>query len=268
VDIGLYSRVIWRFRFLVAAGALLGIILAMLSFFRLDFSDGFPRAEYREPEAWSSTARLFLTQEGSPWIRTVDPLVPATSRKDGPLVPAFADSDRFADLAVLYAELAKGDQVRELALTGETRGDVSFTAAPVVPEDDPLPLIEITSSAHSAGAADAVAVRAAEALKVYVERQQVDARVPSNQRVVLELVERPEAYLVEGRSKTLPAVIFLTVLLAAVGLAFALENLGQRFRVLPALSEDVAEPGSGEVPIADRISRAISAPTRVDRAQQ
>ncbi len=48
--------------------------------------------------------------------------------------------------------------------------------------------------------------------------------------------------LLEGRSKTVPIVVFLTVMLAVIGLAFILENLRPRVRPVADVSDPQAAP--------------------------
>ena len=56
--------------------------------------------------------------------------------------------------------------------------------------------------------------------------------------------------LLEGRSKTVPIVVFLTVMLAVIGLAFILENLRPRVRPVA----DVADRQEAPRPVRRRRS--------------
>ena len=68
MDLKLYLRVLWRFRILMAAGALLAATLAFLSFVRVD-PGGSPLLSYRDDEQWVTYSMLFVTQQGFPWGR-------------------------------------------------------------------------------------------------------------------------------------------------------------------------------------------------------
>jgi hypothetical protein len=60
----------------------------------------------------------------------------------------------------------------------------------------------------------------------YVESQQQAASIPAAQRISIQVLKRPAPpVIIEPRKKTLPIVIFLAVITAAIGLAFVLENL-------------------------------------------
>jgi hypothetical protein len=89
---------------------------------------------------------------------------------------------------------------------------------------------------------------AASVFRQYIVQQQVANRIPAKKRVVLQVITSANKHnttLAAGRKKTTPIVIFLTVLLAAVGLAFVLENLRPRVRSLPSDEE-------GQQPVAAR----------------
>ena len=60
MDLSLYGRVIWRFRWLVALGLILAIALSVLSIAKVS-SHGL---SYRKHEIWQSSSTVLLTQHG------------------------------------------------------------------------------------------------------------------------------------------------------------------------------------------------------------
>lgn len=225
MDLNLYLRVLWRFKALVVVGLLLAVALAALSMVRID-SKG---VTYRDSELWGSTTRLGVTQNGFPWGRLLAQFGTdgeTFSKGDIPI----ANPNRLNELAVLYAELATSDPVRRLMLRdGPVRGKV--IATPVIAGDNRvmLPLIDLVGISTSPRAARDLAQRAADAVATYIRDQQIANEVPSRDRVVLEQLVRPLLPTIfEPRSKTMPVVVFLAVMLATVGLAFLLENLKPR----------------------------------------
>lgn len=229
MDFRLYASVLWRFRLLVVVGCLLALTLATLSIVKVS-PDGLA---YRQGELYSSATRVLVTQQGFPWGRLLaqDPsLDPETELKR--LGIPLADPNRLNTLTILYAELATSDPVlRQMRRDGPIRGKV--IASPVVVQDGryTLPLIDLIAIAPSPRGAMELAARSANALQTYITNQQQANEVPKADRVIVEQVERPRAAEVfQPRSKTMPAVIFLTVMFAAVGLAFMLENLRPRAR--------------------------------------
>ena len=67
------------------------------------------------------------------------------------------------------------------------------------------------------------------AFKDFVKANQNASNIPQDQRVVVNTLNAPQgATLLEARKKTRPILIFLTGLVAVLGLAFVLENLRPR----------------------------------------
>ena len=231
MDLGLYLRVLWRFKWIVALGFIAAVGLAVLSMARVSTKG----LAYRQGEEWSSRARLLVTQEGFPEGRLLAQQPGQTTTTSGPLI---ADPARLNTLAILYAQLATSDPVKALIRqTGPIRGELAADAVTVGDNRVPLPLIDLTTIAQTRQGAVDLAARASAALLSYLEDQQTLNRVPASDRVVLQQVIRPgKVELVKGRSKTMPAVVFLAVMFATCGLAFLLENLRKR----PEESKDSA----------------------------
>jgi hypothetical protein len=71
-----------------------------------------------------------------------------------------------------------------------------------------------------------LAQQSADAFRTYIRMQQIANNVPADDRVIVEQLVRPKpAEVARPRSKTMPVVVFLAVMLATVGLAFLLENM-------------------------------------------
>jgi len=108
--------------------------------------------------------------------------------------------------------------------------------------DASLPLLSVRGIATSPEGAVVVAQRASNAFQEFLDTEQDRRAIPAEQRVVLTEVRHPTlgtTVLLEGRTKTLPIVVFLTVMLAVIGLAFILENIRPRVRPVPS---EVASP--------------------------
>jgi hypothetical protein len=238
VDLQLYGRVLWRFRFLVTCGLALAVALAILSVARVS-GDGL---EYRKAELWKSTTRLGVTQNGFPWGRLLaeEPTVGEQAKRLG--IP-FADPNRLNALTVLYAELATSDPVRQLMRRdGPIGGKVTATPVIVGESRTFLPLIDISAIATTPQRANRLSQRAANAFGDYLRQQQAANKVPAEDRVVVQEVTRPkEATLFRPRPKTMPILIFLTVFFGTVGLAFLLENLRPADRTTAAPAQPVSD---------------------------
>jgi len=194
---------------------------------------------------WSAESSIFVTQTGFPWGRVTlgDATVPGlpstdTSQQDNSKTP-FADPARFANLALLYANLAQSDEVRgtlpghpsrdqiEPRVLDATGGGTSF-----------LPIIKLTVFAGSADGAVTLNKKAIASLRDYIERnqRQTDPPTPANERIRLDVINEPVgAALVSGYSLAIPMLVLLLCVLGAVAAAHILENLRPREAVgMPA----------------------------------
>jgi hypothetical protein len=153
----------------------------------------------------------------------------------------FADPNRFPSLAVLYAYLAMSDPVKKIMARSGPVEDGHIVAAPVVATQSgygtTLPLVAIAATETSPASAAKLVMRATDSFRTYLEEAQVQNRIPAQNRVLVTVLSRAEKpVLVKGRSKTMPLVVFVTVMISAIGLAFLLENLRPRRPLL----DDVA----------------------------
>jgi hypothetical protein len=248
VDLQLYLRVLWRFKWLVAIGMLLAITLAVLAAAAPNFSGKGPLLQYRQGEQWVSYSTLFVTQEGFPWGGVNPPrsAKKATTQEDQDQA---ADPNRFSTLAVLYARLATSDPVRQILLKeGPMHGEID--AAPVMASDNSfagaLPLVQIAAIADSEQHAIDLVVRTTDAFRTFLEERQVENKIPVGNRVRLTVVKRADKPLLfAGRSLTLPMVVFIAVMILVSGLAFILENMRPRVRPRPVVA------AADEAPIGD-----------------
>jgi hypothetical protein len=232
MDLALYARVLWRFKAIVVVGFLVAVVLAAMSIVRVNGHG----VTYRQNELWSSTTRVGVTQNGFPWGRLFaeqptasgQPLTP--SQEATKLGIPVADPNRLTGLAVLYAELATSDPVHRLMLRdGPIKGEIVATPLTVGDNRVPLPLIDLTATATSAQGARALSERTATALETYIRDQQQTNNVPASDSVIVDQVAKAsDPKVSRPRSKTMPVVIFLVVMLATVGVAFLLENLRPR----------------------------------------
>lgn len=248
MDLPLYVRVLWRFRVLVAAGAAFALLLAILSMVRV----GPGGVEWRQDEVWITRSVLFVTQQGFPWGYTnpftADEALERQRQKTKEPTPEFAEPDRFSSLAVLYAQFATSDQVRKLIAPPDGFiKDGEIAASPVLASEvnafaEPLPLVRLEAAHKSPDQALALLFRATDAFKTFLAKQQKANGIPEGQRVVVTVIKKADKpLLLQGRSFTLPIVVFLSVMILVSGLCFVLENLRPRPEAEAAV-EDGAEP--------------------------
>lgn len=219
---------------MLAAGFALAIMLAFLAYVRVSFEGGKPRLSYRKAEVWQSMTTLYLTQKGFPDGRTTLPYSGGSS--DQPGIPEFADPGRFSALTLLYAQFANSDAVRRMAL-GNSRINAVLTAAAQFPPNSssgsPLPVLQFFGQAPSPREAQTVGARGVQALRKYIELRQDQANIPQSQRVAVEVLTRPKVPTVlVPRKKTLPIAVFMATMVVFIGIAFLLENLRPRVKLV------------------------------------
>lgn len=270
MDLQLVLRVLWRFRVIVGCGLVLAFTLAFLSYVKVNPS-GDPKLSYRENEQWESLSTLFVTSRGFPWgsignQATEQDQAAATEAEE----PDDAEQGNSLDpvhltgLAALYVRLATSDPVlKEMRKPPAKEG--TLQAFPVQSTDtgrgEPLPMVTLSAIGVSAQQSAALAREHARAFIDYIEREQRRANIPLDERVVIEVVRQPgEPTLLQARKKTRPMVVFVAVMIAVMGLAFALENLRpaapprsddedplEQMAVLPYDDEDLETVPAGRV---------------------
>lgn len=252
MDLALYFRVMRRFKIIVAVGFLLAVSLAFLSVERVSFAHGF-HTSFRKTATWQANAMLFVTQPGFPWGRTITKFIPGDTAKGVPSLPQ-ADPQRLATLTGLYAQLATSDVIRAQIGVSDLRpkdGAVTVTAVqgPAYSTPAILPILQVTATGPTKARTAALANLAADRFRTWLADEQAGAQIPTDQRVVVQLINRADtAKLIKGVGKTLPIIVFLAVLGAAIGLSLVLENV----RPLP---QQAAQSGAAPDPTAHQVRR-------------
>ena len=265
MDLRLFGQVIARHKVLVACAAVLACLVGFFSYAKVD-RNGF---SYRSSQEWASSSRVLVTQPGSSFLRTA-----ATSGNSKQLEALFSDEGRFSALSQVFATIAMSDAVRSAALDGN-KGKID--AHPVVNNqtDQVLPVVEVTGVASTPRSSQVVADRTVAALLSYVKRQQVAAEIAPRERidfVVLNKAARTKAKLLTPRSKTVPVIAFMALLLAGVGLAFYRENvdpraLERRRRMTVVEGRTVEEPPLAEASVTDADTPDVIRPRRATLGQ-
>ena len=246
MDLSLYARVIWRFRVVVVIGLALAVVLAVLSYVRVSVKGHSVQIHYRQSETWQSQEQVLIQQPGFP----AGELTPGGASPLSSTTPGSSasvdTSNRLAGLSVYYQLLANGDAVQGLLRRDPTVHGTMQAEHATIPDGltqvQNLPELTITGAAATRGGAIHVARRGAAVFQQYVARMQDQQHIPQSNRIQLAVLNHAgplTTSLMRGRSKTVPVVIFVTVLAAALGLAFVLENLRPRIRAVPAGTADL-----------------------------
>lgn len=242
MDVLLLGRVLWRFKFVVLGGFVLAVVLSVLTVAKIDTARGAPFLVQRTAPLYSSSATLLITQSGFPWGSAVQPYT--TSPGEGPI--ANGDLTRLTSLANLYVQMANSDIIRRLVArkapsTLALLASQNYSVSPSF-YSTPLPIVTLAATSRTGALAVADAQASADVLKTYLKQQQNAAGIDPSKRVVVQELQAPKkAVVVNTTKKTLPAVVFLTIMLAVLGLVFVLENMRPRAAVSP-VSRPEAEP--------------------------
>ena len=230
MDLAQHAAVLWRFRAVIAAGLVLGTLLALLAAYQL------PSFTPRGSETWSSASSLLVTQAGFPEGRSTlpgsaDPAQGATGtgsvgNGSGQATGLeFADPNRLSALASLYAQLATGDRVRQ-QLPERPRASQIEAIAVEGNASTQLPVIKVTTTAGSAPGARALNLHTVEALKNVLTTEQARNDIPAGQRIQLDQITAPAAPVrTAGRSHTASILAFLLCLLGSIAVAHLLAAL-------------------------------------------
>jgi hypothetical protein len=255
MDLRLFGRVLWRFKRFVIGGFVFAILLATLSYAKPSLGSGGISLRYRSNELWASYTRLFVTQPGFNWGSSI---VNPRRSKDATdqaniLGVQSAGEARLSTLATIYANLVHSDEVLALMRKhGPVHGIVEAAPLPVAQGSDAvLPIISIAGIAPTKAESRMVSANAAESLRRFIARQQAAGDIRPSERIELQVINKAGGTkLYAPRKKTLPIVVFLTVMLAVVASAFILENLR------PQLRAAAAEPQVTAAPAPQRVRKA------------
>jgi len=210
VDLDLLIRALWRQRWIMLAGTAVATVLALAAYVNLDpFNGHF--LEHRQPNKWASSVTMQLTQPGFPEGRV------SLRNVEG------GDSAQLASLALLYPRLANTDAVRA-KMPKPIYGRIDIETISTA-DGDPLPLIKLTAVTSSKHWSFDRVRHQARAFSSFIRSNQERHGVPIRQRIQLETVIGPtKPALAVQRSKTLPILVFLSMLIATVALALVIEN--------------------------------------------
>jgi len=243
VDLKLYGRVLWRFKWVLCVGLLLATGLAFLSYARVDLANGV-HVNYRQDEKYISYSQMLITQAGFPEGRSVidnggggGTAPVGGTRPSAGTSSSFADPSRFTTLALQYAKLVDTDPLRKIRQSrwGPLYGQVIAAAIPATSDanGDVIPVLSVAGIANSPAAAESLSIHSVEAFEIWLRRQQNAAKVPASDRVLTATISKASpAKVYAARSSALPLIVFIAVMVAFSALAFVLENLRPRIRVV------------------------------------
>jgi hypothetical protein len=223
-----HLNVLRRFRVIVAGGVVVGVALATLAIFKVSSSG----LEWRSTQTFQSTSTLNVTQHGFPDGRVIladSNKVPNSPEEVQKAKEAdqFADPGRFANLAVTYAYYAQSEAVRKLIKPTPAPEQVTITPVPAGWNTSAtLPLLTLETTSEDPVTAKELNQSVISALRGYIEREQARNKIPTDNRVRIDVLTPPsEASVLIGHSKTPAIIAFILVMAATLALVYVLDNL-------------------------------------------
>lgn len=254
-----YLRTALRFWWIVLAGLAAASLVLVLTLYRVKRTWP-PVLVTKTAHSYLAQTELLVDSPTGPYIRTaVDKspvtLVPKThsSQPSGSGVTttqtAAAPTKTLVDAANLFPLFVESDAVAQIRSQrfGDVEGTVSaraLYASQGVNRYRPsvLPVMQIVAVAKKPQHAIRLAKTTAEAFDIWLTREQVRAKVPTGQRIVVRQLHEPrQAAKQGGTSYGLPALLALVVFGAFLGLIAVIDHLSPRRE-----EELVALTGAGE----------------------
>ena len=246
MNLARHATLLLKYRAVTIGGLLLACALAFLAAFEV------PSLERRGSETWSAVSNILVTQPGFPEGRVTLPdqsltpgvTLPPTGQTTAPDRQRFADPQRLASLALLYADIAASEQVRSQLPERPAPGQIAAVAVDATGNGTTyLPIIALTTQAASPAAAQRLNVQAFEAFEALLQSRQRANDISNTDRIRLSVLDPPSSpTLVTGRSLSPSLLAFLLCCLATVALIHILEALQMRRSGGPAVVAPAGEP--------------------------
>jgi hypothetical protein len=226
MDLPVYLRVLWLYKWLLAVGLILAIVAGFAAGFSL--KDG--ALESRSEKSYSAAATVLVSSKSNPLFQAE---IPGQQLTEGVTAPTPVD---LSQATVVYAYLVSGSEIR--TAVEEQLGELSDvekvtalrrTTQPTGDEQFPgrltLPVLNIIGTAATPSRAEEISVAANKAFQEYVTAQQEAQAVEASNRIQLTTLTENAAIEGENSNPLIPVVITaLGVFLIFVALAFVLYN--------------------------------------------
>ncbi len=257
MDVPLYLRVLWSYKWLLLVGLLIaGFVGGVVGY---TYIDG--QLQPRAVQTYRASTTVLV---GSPQQPLYQSVIPGAPVQEG-VTPAVTRD--LVSTTVVYAYIVSGSEIRARVegVVGPLADDEQVTAVrrttqPAGDEQFPgrltLPILDIVGAAHSPGRAEDISRAANLVFQEYVKAEQDTTAVPEGERVQLQTLRESEATEVEGSNPLIPVILTaFGVLLLVVALIFVLYNIRvsrekrraatRRSQAAGEKAESELEPGAG-----------------------
>jgi hypothetical protein len=215
-----------------------------------------------EPYSYSAETRVLVTSADQPYYRTA---VTTTLQRDTPSAQngsgtTTVEATQAPDLgtliraANLYPQVVESDLVTGIRndLYGQLPGTVdaktvfSFEGATRF-EESQIPVIQIIGTAQTQAAALQISDKTTRAFMTYVEREQQQAKIDSDQRIVIQPLNASHIISVTGGPVYgIPALLGIAVFIGFCALALLMDAFARRSRLAAQSASPAATPSPEE----------------------
>jgi hypothetical protein len=239
-----------RYWWVLLIGIVVGIGVAVVASYAKD-----------EPYTYSAETRILVTSAEAPYYRTEVTRTIERAGENATSSPTLVETSQPPELSTLirnanlYPQLIESDLVSQLRdkLFGPMRGSVdartvfSFEGANRFEESN-IPVIQIVGIGDTSAAALELSDKTTRAFMTYIDKQQEDASISKDQRVLIQpLTSARVTEVTGGPVYGIPILLGIAVFLGFCGLALLLDAFARRSRVI----EPVPAPQpSREEPVA------------------
>jgi capsular polysaccharide biosynthesis protein len=226
MDVPVYLKILWSYKWLLLIGLVVAAIAAMAAGFTI--KDG--QVVSRSTDSYSAATTVMVGSDNSTLYQAQIPGQTVQPNTTAPQQPDLSQT------AVVYAYLISGTQIRDQVeqIVGKFGPADSLTAVrrttqPGGNEQFPgrldLPILDIEGISDDPARAEKISQTANTVFQKYVVDQQDTAKIADTQRVKLTTVNVAPAVAAQGSNPAIPIVATgVGVFLAFVALAFILYN--------------------------------------------
>jgi hypothetical protein len=226
MDVALYGRALWTYKWLLLAGIIVAACAAVLAGYQLNGSTLTSRAT----ETYSSSSTVLLSSAKSPMFQAE---TPSQTVPEGQTAPQPAD---LSSIASVYAYMVASDEIRSATeqKVGPLADDELLTSLQRTtqpPASDTtagrlsLPIIAVVGTAATAERAEQISQAATQAFESFVSTQQDANGVPAEQRVQLTTLNQGTAVKADSSNPFIGVVLVGAGVLAIfIALIFVLYN--------------------------------------------
>lgn len=259
MDSPAYLRVLKAYRWLVACGVVVALVVAALAGFTVE--DG--EIRFRVERSYPASTTILLSSPTTPLFQSEIPREELVPSEPNVIVTAPVTLN-LTDAALIYAYLVTSKDIQarvedEIGVLADTESitAVSRTTQPSGDENFPgrlsLPILDVVAFSNDPERAETISRTAAAEFQEYVIEQQERQGIDEGHRVLLTTLRENRAGEGEGSNPAIPIVVaFGGTVVAFIALAFLLAGIRSSIRKRGSEADDDDGPVGEDSPDGTR----------------